>query len=205
MAMLDQQGSGPPGPPSADPSGPHPLISGMTALHDMTRAKYDKLAEAKGLLEKVKKELLPLAKMGDTVSQDDVIKAAGKIVGHGLGAGAVAGLLADMPQDGQPLAAWVAQHLLGIQQREQQLAPVLTGIQHELGVHSLQLLAAHSIHGKPQASDTGGNNPLTQPSASQAGAAPGEASASEASGSAPAEANPLGATGPGPGGPSNAA
>jgi hypothetical protein len=202
MAMLDQQGPGPVGkgsPAEVAPatSAPHPLISGMTALHDMTRAKYDKLAEAKGLLEKIKKELLPLAKMGDTVSQDDVIKAAGKIVGHGLGAGAVAGLLADMPQDGQPLAAWVAQHLLGIQQREQQLAPVLTGIQHELGVHSLQLLAAHSIHGGPQVPTPGEGNPLTQ-------VGPGPAAGTGGEAPAPSD-NPLGATGPGPGGPSNAA
>lgn len=177
MAMLEQ-GQDPGLGQQQPPAGPHPLITGMTALHDMTRSKYDKLAEAKGLLEKVKKELLPLAKMGDTVSQDDVIHAAGKLVGHGLGAGAVAGILADMPQDGQPLAAWVAQHLMGIQQREQQLAPILTGTQHELGVHALQLLAAHSIHG----------GPAVPPQEAQAAPSPAAAPA--------ADANALGATGP---------
>jgi hypothetical protein len=152
----------------------------MEALHDMTKAKYDKLAASKSMLEKVMKELMPLTKMGDTVSQDDVIKAAGKLVGHGLGASAVAGILADMPPDGQALAAWVAQHVIGIQQREQQLKPLLTAASHELGVHALQLLAAHSIHGQAGA-------PTGLP-APPAGAEPAAGSAAD---------NPLGASAPG--------
>lgn len=184
MAMLETGGitSAPAGAPDEPQPGPHPLVSGMDALHEMTRSRYDKLAAAKSMLEKVKNELLPLAKMGDTVSQDDVIKAAGKLVGHGLGASAVAGILADMPQDGQALAAWVAQHVIGIQQREAQLKPVLTATQHELGVHALQLLAAHSIHGQAEAP----------------GALPGPPAGAESADPSAAD-NPLGASGP-PGG-----
>lgn len=182
MAMMNPLAQPADSAAAADGS-PHPLVSGMDALHDMTKTKYDKLAEAKAMLEKVKKELLPLTKMGDLVSQDDVIKAAGKLVGHGLGASAVAGILADMPADGQALAAWVAQHVVGIQQREQQLGPLLTSTQHELGVHALQLLAAHSIHGQAEAP---GALPAPAP-----GAEPADASAAD---------NPLGASAPSPGG-----
>jgi hypothetical protein len=171
MAVMDSTAPEAAPAPAGVP-GAHPLISGMSALHDLSRAKFDKLSDAKAMLEKVKSELLPLAKMGETVSQEDVIKAAGKMVGHGLGASAVAGLLADMPQDGQPLAAWVAQHMIGVQQREAQLQPVLAKAQHELGVHAIQLLAAHRMHGPAPSGPPGSagqNNPLVQPEAPAAG------------------------------------
>lgn len=193
---------------SQGPQGPHPLITGMSALHDMTKAKYDKLAEAKKMLGKVKNELLPLVKMGETVNQDDVIKAAGKLVSHGLGAGAVAGLLADMPPDGQALAAWIAQHMIGIQQREQQLTPILTATQHALGTHALQLLAAHSIHGSlPSetgglATDAGPGEISASPAAEGGGTAASAALAPAAGGGA-SPGNELGASGP-PGGLPNA-
>jgi hypothetical protein len=60
-----------------------------------------------------------------------------------------------------------------VTQRQAQLAPVLTQARHTLGVHALQLLAAHHLAGQPQA---GGPPP-----------GPDEASASS---------NPLGAGAP---------
>ena len=171
MPMMNSLGAEP---QDAEAGAPHPLVAGMSALHDMTRARYDKLATAKSLLAKVRAELTPLAKMGDTVVQEDVINAAGKLVSHGLGAATVAGLLADMPPDGQALAAWVAQHMVGLQQREAQLAPVLTQTQHSLGVHAMQLLAANSMAGAQASAEipTGPPEPLASPPAEPSLATP---------------------------------
>jgi len=115
--------------------------------HDVASARLDKLDAAGALLGKVRAELDSLVKMGDTVSQDDVIKSSGKLVAAGLAPMAVAGLLADMPSGtgGEALQSWVRQHDMQVQQREQQLQQVHAQARHQAAIAGFQLLAGHSV------------------------------------------------------------
>jgi len=138
--------------------------------HDVASARLDKLDAAGALLGKVRTELDSLVKMGDTVSQDDVIKSSGKLVAAGLAPMAVAGLLADMPQaGGEALQAWVRQHDMQVRQREQQLATVHAQARHQAGIAGMQLLAGHSAlehmsqMQNPQPSQTNGLTPGNAP------------------------------------------
>lgn len=154
--------SGAVGPSGADPGGgnllqsgggasapgPGDMMAGLEKDHHLAAARYQKLAQARKLLDSVREQMDELAKMGDVVTTEDVVKAAGKLVAEGLTPVAMASLLADMPADGPALAGWVAKHDQEVNQREAQLAPVLKLARHEMGTAALRTIAAHSlIHG----------------------------------------------------------
>ncbi len=110
-----------------------------------TKAAYGKLQKADKMLGKVRGQLDNLAQLGDMVTQEDVVKSASTLVAHGLEPLGMAGLLADMPPDGQALQAWVGKHLEGLQQREDQLAQVMGPMRHQLGQSAFHLLTAHHV------------------------------------------------------------
>ncbi len=123
-------------------------VSDVYVMHDRLKAGYQKLSELDGQYRKVRTEMDQLVKLGDMVEPDDVVKAAGRLVGHGLGAEAIAEIVASMPPNGgQPLAAWVQAQDLRFTQMEQQLAGMKTGIQHQMAVSGLRVLAAEHIIG----------------------------------------------------------
>lgn len=141
------------------------LLDGLSEQHSQNKAKFNKLADAKKMLDKVRVELTGLARLGDVVTQDDVIKSAAKLVTGGLAPAAVAGLLADMPENSQALQGWVQGHVQEVSQREAQLAPVLASARHQMGVSALRVLAGHHLipqQGQPaQAAPQPAANPLT--------------------------------------------
>jgi hypothetical protein len=140
-----------PGPPDQPGLGGSPmdqhqgLMEHLEGNHAELKAKFDKLQAAGKLLSSVRSELDQLSALGDMVSADDVMKSSSKLVAAGMSAGAVAGLLADMPPDGPGLQEWVTLHDQGVKQREAQLEQVRANVQHELGVGAMKVLTAHAL------------------------------------------------------------
>jgi hypothetical protein len=124
-----------------------PAAEMVYRTHDALRAHYDKLMESRELLDHVRVELDGLKKLGDAVSLDDVMKASGRLVGHGFGAANMAELLTSLPQGdgGAPLAAWIAQHDLDVTGREEQMDRIQNGLGHHLAVAAMRGLAMRHL------------------------------------------------------------
>lgn len=108
-------------------------------------ARYEKLAEADKRLKSVREELDRLLRLGDMISEDDVVEAGAGLVAAGLTAPAVAGLLADMPETPAALQSWVQQHDQQVKAREAQLDQVLTLARHELALTGFKSLAGRAM------------------------------------------------------------
>ncbi len=139
----------PQGPPQGMPQGgppPGPMgnpLESQLQNHQQQSAFFEKLQTAKETLSAVRKEMDALLALGDTVSPSDVVKMGGGLVAAGLTPKAVAGLLADMPQGGEALQAWVKGHDQDVTAREQQLAQVMQQTQHQMGTSALSILSTH--------------------------------------------------------------
>lgn len=123
-----------------------PMMNAARQQHAGAKAVFDQLTKARGMLDHMRREMDQLVQKGDTVGPDEVIAAAGRVVGHGVGAREMAMMLADMPSmAGQGLAAWLAAHDQGIAQQEQHVSQMLQVAAHRYGVASIGLLAANHI------------------------------------------------------------
>jgi hypothetical protein len=126
------------------------LVQRLGARHDQVKAQYQQVGEALGRLDAVKNGLANLAKLGDMVTSDDVVKEAGKLVAAGLDPKALASLMSEMPARGQALALWLSQHATGAAAREAQLVPVLQSLRYSMGQNALHLLAADHLDSMAQ-------------------------------------------------------
>lgn len=158
--------------PSYESANPQPnLLDQAHSQHSQLSAGYKKLTEAKAMLDKVRLSMDSLVSLGDMVSHEDVVKEAGKLVAAGMDPTSMAGILADMPPEGEALAAWVQQHDQDIVQREQQLEQVQGLVRHELGTSAMKLLSlAHLKEGLSGASLAGSLGPA--PGALSGGSSP---------------------------------
>lgn len=128
--------------PSTQPS-PQDLIEGH---HAQVKAQYAKVKEHQATIDGVRRELDSLTKLGDMISPGDVVKAAGKIVGGGVAAPAMAEILSNMPNaGGQPLQEWVRKNEAIFVGLEQQIAGIRGKLQHHLGVSGLRALAGQHL------------------------------------------------------------
>jgi len=117
---------------------------------DFTQAKarFEALAKAKGNLDVIDAELEKLIAMGDAVTQEDVVKAAGKLVAHGIEVKAVANLLAEMPtENGDLLADWLKANEKTLRDTQEMVMPQYLVAKHEMGVSALRMLAQESMKG----------------------------------------------------------
>lgn len=147
------------------------IMDGLKAEHSQASAQYSKLQQQEKLQNLIRRQMDQMVKLGDTITQEDLIKASGKLVTGGMDAVAVAGLLAQMPPDGEALQAWVAQHDQMLQQRAQQLQPVIAAARHQMGISALHLLQAHAVAGRVQPAVPSGND-MIGPANAAAGAGP---------------------------------
>jgi len=116
------------------------------AEHNYNKAVYRKLQQAKATFDHIRVEMDKLVEMGDTVSPEDVVAAAGRVVGHGVPAGDMASLLAQMPtMAGQGLAAWLAQQDQAVRAQEMHIDQVREIAQHRMGVSAFRTLAADHL------------------------------------------------------------
>src|SRR6202012_2972788 len=123
--------------------GIHPALQ---AAHDQASAQYAATGKAMGRMDKIRTGLGALTKMGSAVTPEDVIEGAGKLVAGGESPMEVASLLADMPQGGEALTAWLAEHTATTAAKEAQIKSVHEAARHQLGVSSIHALAAHSLN-----------------------------------------------------------
>lgn len=144
-------------------AGPPDSASPLDLAHGQARGQFDALAKAKGTLDKIRAELTQLASLGDSVTEEDVIKSAGKLVAHGIAPVAMAGVLSGMPPSGgQALAGWVQQQAQAMEAKEAQLVPMLETARHGLGVMAMHSLVAHAAEARqaPGPLPSGPTNPL---------------------------------------------
>ena len=107
--------------------------------------QYQKLQVAEKTLGIARSGLAKLAELGDTVTPEDAMKEVGLLVAAGLSPVSVAGMLADMPQQGDLLAEWVKKQEMDVAKRGVQLGFIMTGLRHHLATGALQGLVIHHI------------------------------------------------------------
>ena len=142
----------PPAQPPSGQSGPPPASKAGQPFADIhqnlkyTQARFNDGQKAQQVLDHVRVELDKLMEMGDVVRPEHVIEAAGRLVGHGLGATQLAQIMSDMPSmGGEGLASWVRMHDLIITNAEQQLARENAVVGHQLAVAGIKSIAASHL------------------------------------------------------------
>lgn len=142
------------GPPQAGPqmiNAPHVGTiergeNALATLHNYHKAVHTKVSNADRMLKVIRAEMEKLTAMADTVSPEDVIAAAGRVVGHGVPAKDMAQLLASMPaQAGQGLAAWISQQNQMVQQQEAEVARVREISAHRVALSAFENAAASDM------------------------------------------------------------
>lgn len=141
--------------PAAPAQPPH--LAALDQIHSANKQQFEKLDSSKQTLERVRAQIDQLAKLGDSVTTEDIIKAGGGLVAAGLTPKAVAGLMATLPQGGgEALAGWVQQHEQVLEQQEQQNKQMHQLAAHQMGVSAIHALASHAHEAQgaqaPQAS-----------------------------------------------------
>src|SRR5215471_984838 len=120
---------GPPSPPPSGQAGPPPASRAGQPFADIhqnlryVKNQFDDNVKAQKVLDHLRVELDQLMDMGDMVRPEHVIEAAGRLVGHGIGATQLAQIMSDMPaQGGEGLASWIRMHDLTITRQEAAVA-----------------------------------------------------------------------------------
>lgn len=179
-ANLLTQDQGPDSGQSPDPAGGNALapsggtqnpLEMMDKAHQMAKAMFDFTGKQLSQNTVVVDGLKGLVQKSDTVTREDVIETAGKILGKsGMTANQLATVLADMPQDGQGLAQWLQGHLAQRQQFGERFMMMHSLSRHEMGTSAMRLLMAHHAVGNmpPGASGDSTGNPATNPLMSSA-------------------------------------
>lgn len=114
--------------------------------HMRNVALYQSTGKALKQLDVIRKGLEHLSDKQDVVTMEDVVEEAGKLVAHGIDPVALAGVLADAPQEGggEALGGWVASHAQTAMAAEQQLIFQHNLAKHNMGVSGLHMLMAHA-------------------------------------------------------------
>lgn len=183
MANSGQMPAGGESPAGASPAGAPaqpPHLAALDQIHSANKAQFEKIDSSKQTLERVRVQLDQLAKLGDNVTTEDVIKAGGGLVAAGLTPKAVAGLMATLPQGGgEALAGWVQQHEQMLEQQEQQNQQMHQMAAHQMGVSAIHALASHAHEAQGAQKAQAPQAPKSMPPAAAAAA------------TAPAASNPL--------------
>lgn len=147
---MSEQGNALAAPAPVLPEWHEPMADAIGQAHSTAASQVKKLEEDRAMLDHLRTEFTSLLAMGDNVTPEDVIKAAGALVGKGGDPMALASKLADMPQGGQAIAAWVKQNADSLTASERQVEQQLAVSRHGAGAAALHLLAMHHIASKFQ-------------------------------------------------------
>lgn len=128
-------------------SPPSPMMKHFGDASSAALARYQKLQKADETLQRVRKIVDKLGALGDLVAEDDVLEAASDLVGVGLTSSAVAGMLADVPQNAEGIQQWVQGQEAQVGQREAQLEHVMKLARHELALTGLRGLIGDAAEG----------------------------------------------------------
>ena len=142
---LAASGGGPPSPP------PFNVMQHTEDNWKQAQAQHKVLLQSVKRMDSVRRELDALAKLGDQVQVEDVIKGAGTLVGTGFAPAAVAQLLSTMPTTGgEALQAWVEQQDQQVQGAEAQLQKKVTASSIHRGITAMASLHADHVKGQMQ-------------------------------------------------------
>lgn len=114
--------------------------------HKRNKAALEASVKALNKVDLIRKGLEKLSDKQDLVTMDDIVDEAGKLVAHGIDPVALAGILADAPQEGggEALGGWVASHAQTAMIGEQNLIQHTSLMRHRMGVSAMHLLMAHA-------------------------------------------------------------
>ncbi len=161
------------------PSGLDGVRKTLEGRHGELKAASDQLGKALSQLDHMRKGLERLADKGDMVTSEDIIHEAGKLVGHGIDPMALAGILAEMPQQGggEALGGWVMSHAIQAATTEQQVMMAHTMVKSHLAASAVHMITAHDTGAmlagpEPQEPGDGGNALGASPATPEAGGAP---------------------------------
>lgn len=114
--------------------------------HGRNKAAYEQSREALKNLDIIRKGLDKLSNKQDMITMDNIVDEAGKLVAQGIDPVALAGVLADAPQEGggEALGAWVANHAANAEQAEGALRTQVAIDRHRMGVSAMHIMMAHS-------------------------------------------------------------
>jgi len=163
--------------PAGAPSGASPLAFAKSQ-HDLISSQYNSINTTLASVDRLKTRLANLSKLGDMVTTEDVIKEASGAIAHGIPAGQIAGLLAEMPESGPQIAGWLQEKTVVLQQTEAGLLQAQEQMREHLGHAGMQMLMAHVMSpGTPAAAGGGGNAPTNAltPAAAPSALAPAAA------------------------------
>jgi hypothetical protein len=121
-------------------------VSQALQSSDVAAAHFSSLGKALKEINNIREGLTRLSKLADTVTQEDVMEEAGKLVARGSEPMRLAGFLADMPAEGggSALAGWIAEHAQTAAQTEQKVLQMYEQARYELGVTASHALRAAS-------------------------------------------------------------
>lgn len=140
------------------------LLKQLGQAHTGAVTQWDKMKEGQAALKNTREQLDKLVALGDMVTGDDVLDAATELVASGQSAATLAGLLADMPQDGPSLQQWILSQDQRVEQQEQAVEQGAKLAQHQVAVTAAQLLHGYGTLGEPPAES--GPRPATSVAAS---------------------------------------
>jgi hypothetical protein len=130
----------------APPTRGQPPASPFQSVHDdmkQAKAAYKQATDLQEGLDRVREEMNDLMDMGDVVRPEDVINAAGRLIGKGFDSHELATLLATMPTvGGEGLASWVRMNEIKVTAAEANIARQNDLIRHRMTVSAIRSLAA---------------------------------------------------------------
>jgi hypothetical protein len=143
----------PGGQPGASPAGQPPfnVVQHTEDNWQKAQAQHKVLLQSAKRMSSVRTELDALAKLGDQVQVEDVIKGAGTLVGAGFAPAAVAQLLSTMPTTGgEALQAWIEQQDQQVQAGEAQLQQKVKASAIHRGITAMASLHVDHVKGQIQ-------------------------------------------------------
>src|SRR5215467_53018 len=131
-----------------------PPRNGRTPLEQTgatLQVQYKDGMKAQQVLDHLRVELDQLMDMGDVVRPEHVIEAAGRLVGHGIGATQLAQIMSDMPSvGGEGLASWIRMHDVTVADTQMKLSQENDLIRHRLGMVGMRMMAEQHVQGRLQ-------------------------------------------------------
>ncbi len=132
-------------PPMAMPApGPSDMQQHFTSAEDVAEEKFKKISEAASQLGALRRALDKLGALGDTVTTDDLVEAAGDLVANGIPAVQIAATLAEAPEQPAQLQAWVAEQSQKLEPAEAQVAEAKKAAGLALGSAAFKGILVHS-------------------------------------------------------------
>lgn len=126
--------------PQAQAAPQHADDAVMQQGFSQAKARFAQTGKALAMVNNYMGTLQKLASMGDAVTEEDIVGGVEQLVSHGGDPMQLAGLLADMPQGGGAINAWLSQHMQQLSQMQQQISAAHEQTRHGVATGALHML-----------------------------------------------------------------